>query len=776
MKPSGPSSFDDDDGVPGSPPRTQVQLPGAPVREKPITAERSGSMARITKTYPQQEGTVFPRELLEFAIDAAREGYVRTANMGAAFNIMKRQVKDRWTMEKGPSGYVFKEHIHPLESYLRPSVRHEEAHKPAPPAPREKPAVPESESVAEARKRWDAAKTSGDAGAMTRAANDLLRAVEADRAARGESDPKPAKDGRHPTSEVLAPERLQDSSAASGDIARQAGVAAAKAAGAATGEVFMPPSSFERFDHEGESPGLNGRTDETNAPDKIDTAAASRLSDGRLRRVASLIGEQPIQQQANMVHTFRYLNGEEEYGRLTSYLPEHLVENIVGEPDEVRREQRAHDMRSRLIKDVQSPSSDLRAPASLSESERRELSREDRFNPSPSWPWAKPPRNAPYRIVNFLRRMGFDPNRWAEFVNTRDPYDPDRRDWADPTFGWKTNQTALNLLEMGRQGSLTIETLLLLSDAAYWDSSLGNSNDDSRWMPDQFEDIPSFFDADSGWERIYAIDDPRTGMRTFALYNRRMRTVFVVNRGTRTDPRGFATDASTDGQIFSGRVPMAFDQAHDFMHVVWRKMKERGLQDEQVVLTGHSLGGALAQLQLAVSHRDTALVGMKTFAVTFAALGAQEAVLNHLARRGMRSVPEDVQQFAQSRLLNFVRAGDGYPYRSAVFGERSAGLGTTEELGGLYMQEIRALERKIGPNSQRTLEYLKKFQQEPLDATAHFLKLLATERDDHARLAILYVLNHSLRSYYRPEFSESFGQAVRRTMSRRRQAPPSFLR
>jgi hypothetical protein len=243
MKPSGTSSFDDDgDDVPGSLPNTRVEPSDTPAREKPITAQRAGSMARTTKVYPQQEGTVYPRELLEFAIDAAREGYVRTANMGAAFNMMKRQLKDRWTVEKGPSGYVFKEHIHPLEAYLRPGVQHEGTHK-GPPPPPEKPAAPESEAVADARKRWDAAKTSGDAGAMTRTANDLLRAVEADRPSSGEPAPAQTEGGRHPASEVLAPEGSHDSgSPESSAIASAAGYAVATAARAGTEGMFASSS------------------------------------------------------------------------------------------------------------------------------------------------------------------------------------------------------------------------------------------------------------------------------------------------------------------------------------------------------------------------------------------------------------------------------------------------------------------------------------------------------------------------------------------------------
>lgn len=44
------------------------QMPAGLARDKPITAQRAGSMEPIVNTYPQQEGTVFPRELLEFAM------------------------------------------------------------------------------------------------------------------------------------------------------------------------------------------------------------------------------------------------------------------------------------------------------------------------------------------------------------------------------------------------------------------------------------------------------------------------------------------------------------------------------------------------------------------------------------------------------------------------------------------------------------------------------------------------------------------------------------
>lgn len=52
MKPSG-SSFFDNGGMPGA----RSEAAGAPTRDKPITAQRAGSMEPIVNTYPQQEGT-----------------------------------------------------------------------------------------------------------------------------------------------------------------------------------------------------------------------------------------------------------------------------------------------------------------------------------------------------------------------------------------------------------------------------------------------------------------------------------------------------------------------------------------------------------------------------------------------------------------------------------------------------------------------------------------------------------------------------------------------
>ncbi len=371
---------------------------------------------------------------------------------------------------------------------------------------------------------------------------------------------------------------------------------------------------------------------------------------------------------------------------------------------------------------------------------------ENRFNPSTSWDWAAPEPGAPYRVANFLRRMGFRKDRWRDLVDQPSPHDRRRRDWANPDYGWRTNQTTLNLLEMGRHGSLTIETLLMLSDAAYWDRYAGDSKDIRFGMPDAFEDMPAFFEPDSGWERIGARDS-KNGYGALALYNRNTNTVIVVNRGTRLS----VNDALTDKAIFDGLSPRSFDAAQNFLReVVWKWMGDYGHRNAQVILTGHSLGGAYAQLQLALAHRDSTLQGMKAFSVTFAALGARDAIVEHLNRRaGIPTVPEDLDQFARTRTLNFARAGDGFPHRGAVYGRRSVVLGNTEELGGLYMGHIRRFE-------EQTRRY-------------GFLAI-----DDQKRLAELYYENHKLRSFHRHDFTIPLGQALKANFRSRRLPPPAY--
>lgn len=119
--------------------------------------------------------------------------------------------------------------------------------------------------------------------------------------------------------------------------------------------------------------------------------------------------------------------------------------------------------------------------------------------------------------------------------------------------------------------------------------------------------------------------------------------------------------------------------------------------------------------------------------------------------------------------MNYVREGDGLPHRSGLFGSRSEGIGTTRELRGLFMREINDLEREIVPGSQEMVRYYRELEQATskeqsnntgINLSWQLFKAWFWSHNKYKRLAVIYYLNHSLRSYYRPEFSRPIKEIV----------------
>jgi hypothetical protein len=294
---------------------------------KPI-AKRPADEGRTFKTHRPEEGAIYPRALLDFAYDAAREGFVRTASMGAALNIMKRRLRDRWTAEKQESGYVFKEHVHPLDGYLRSQARHKRVHE------GEQPKVPESDAVAAARKRWDEAKAAGDAGQMTIAANALLRAVEAERAASGEPAPVQIDGGRHPISEILAPEGDEHGKAIASEAARTV-----RNAVVATSDIVAPPTTPE--DHgiaNPEAASDAGFTNETGAAAdseaNVERLPTTRFAEEVLHRAAAIVSRVPFEERFAVLRAFEHQFGSQDAARVVALLDPETRAGFEGKSDD----------------------------------------------------------------------------------------------------------------------------------------------------------------------------------------------------------------------------------------------------------------------------------------------------------------------------------------------------------------------------------------------------------------------------------------------------------
>ena len=150
-----------------------VPLPETPASDAP------------TKDRPAKEERVkIPLPLLEEFQTEARNHFVLIPDMTFALGIAGKIVAERWERKDGN----FTRKPDPYEIYS-PSA--------APPA--------ESPDVAAARARWDEAKRAGDPDRMTRTANDLLRATEAEQS----RHPSQSATEHRSTSDILAPKSAE---------------------------------------------------------------------------------------------------------------------------------------------------------------------------------------------------------------------------------------------------------------------------------------------------------------------------------------------------------------------------------------------------------------------------------------------------------------------------------------------------------------------------------------------------------------------------------------
>ncbi len=138
----------------------------------------------ITDTPPKEPAAkdnqiLLPKALVDDVYREARKNFALIPDMTFALAAGARTARDTWEHKDGK----FLRKDKPFANYIAPKDDENDAPLPA---AKDKPA--ESPTVAAARTRWDEAKKSGDPDRMTRTANDLLRAVEAERAADNQSN------------------------------------------------------------------------------------------------------------------------------------------------------------------------------------------------------------------------------------------------------------------------------------------------------------------------------------------------------------------------------------------------------------------------------------------------------------------------------------------------------------------------------------------------------------------------------------------------------------
>jgi hypothetical protein len=118
---------------------------------------------------------LLPKALVDDLYREARKNFALIPDMTFALAAGGRALRDMWEHKDGK----FTRKERPFAAYIPPRESDNAASLNKANANAE---VTETPAVAAARARWDEAKREGDAGSMTRAANDLLRAMEADRA------------------------------------------------------------------------------------------------------------------------------------------------------------------------------------------------------------------------------------------------------------------------------------------------------------------------------------------------------------------------------------------------------------------------------------------------------------------------------------------------------------------------------------------------------------------------------------------------------------------
>lgn len=687
-------------------------LPGAPgmearERKEAIAEERASDASRLF--VPPAEGAsgkgvALPPKLLSFALDVGAEAYGRLGNFEAAMNIMKRRLKERWSAEKGASGYVFKERTHPLDEVLQEwkrgsqgSVHERSGGKPA---TTHAQGSSESDDVAEARKRWDAAKASGDPDAMTRAANDLLRVVEAEQAAQGKSTAAQTEGGRHPTSEVLAPEGSREGSRSVGDA-----IAASVGEGArVTVDVL---GSLERSPHEADTrkavePVVERWLDNLGLYvelDDFDSGLTARFHDKHLRGVADLIAGRPLAERGEVLRAFEERFGRENATALAQHLTSNLETGVRGAPNVVLA-----GLAYQVGNDEQ-----LGAPSPQDQRPRAS----DEYPERPG--------------------EGMDRVRRAERRGAQRRRERGQRHWVDPDVGWDES-TARETLAAAAGKPLSVETLLVWSHEVYMEERGG-------LLPSQR--IPP------GWEKVDEINDEESGYYAIAVRDKLTGTVVIINRGTTITDTGDRV-ASTD--IFAGRETRQLLLAREFLVRVYEINRRTG-KSGKIVVTGHSLGSACAQVQLAAAHYDRRLRGKLTdiSGVGFASVGAKGAIsaIQRSDPHWRDGDTRSFEAFARDRFVNYTRRGDGIVVDRERKRGRSESLGDTVWLDAIDERGLAADEASL--------------RREPnwWEAESWEAKQSATM----LRIKMRHIKNHSLRSMYHPDFLDPLDRVLERRRS-----------
>jgi hypothetical protein len=213
----------------------------------------------------------------------------------------------------------------------------------------------------------------------------------------------------------------------------------------------------------------------------------------------------------------------------------------------------------------------------------------------------------------------------------------------------------------------------------------------------------------------------------------------MVSRGTEFNRDAIhRADEAAAIDIFQGKVTRQLQLSHILLKRVWKAFQHVA-KKPRYYATGHSLGGASAQFQVAAGYADPELKGMQIYGVTFAAVGASDAIHAMASEGGPWRRPGwiHLDRIANDRIRNYVRVGDGFVMQRTGRRRRPGRFGGDRLMAGLHMSEIEGAERTPW-ESRRDPWLSRQIRQGSLEG--------------------YYFDNHSLKSYYSSDFVKPVDQ------------------